>query len=443
MTRVPKTKYAKSGDISIAYQVIGDGPADVLFVPGFVSHLDLAWEDPAYAEWMTRLSRFCRLILIDKRGTGLSDRDVGESTLEERMDDLRAVLDTVGSNQCTVFGLSEGGALSMLFAAAYPERVSRLILFSVFVCGLESPDYPAGGEQRRVLDEILHGIQTSWGDGLLARYIAPSAPVSQEALEYSARYERAGASPQAALRQLRWCKELDARPIATSLRVPSLILHRTGDRLVPVGSGRWLAEHIEGARYLELPGDFHVPWIDPHSAIFNELEEFVTGERGHAEPDRVLATILFTDIVGSTERAAVAGDHAWRNLLSRHHSAVRKELMRFRGKEIDTAGDGFLAAFDGPARAVRCAQAIRDAVKPLGIEIRAGVHTGECERHGEKLAGIAVHTGARVLSCAGPSEVWVSGTVRDLVAGSGLHFEDRGTRALKGIPGEWRLFAVA
>ncbi len=439
---IPKTRYAKSGDISIAYQVIGDGPTDVIFVPGFVSHLDLAWEDPIYAEWMTRLSGFCRLILIDKRGTGLSDRDVGESTLEERMDDLRAVLDTVGSKQCSVFSISEGGALSMLFAATYPERVLRLILFSVFVCGLESPNYPAGAEQRAVLQEVTSVIQSSWGDGMLARYIAPSVPVSPEAMDFSGRYERACASPQAALRQLRWCKELDARPIATSLRVPSLILHRIGDRLVPVSSGRWLAEHIEGARYVELPGDFHLPWIDPGSVVMDAIEEFVTGERGRAEMDRVLATVLFTDIVGSTERAAAVGDHAWRNLLSRHHLAVRKELSRFRGKEIDTAGDGFLVAFDGPARAVRCAQAIRDAVKPLGIEIRAGVHTGECERVGEKLAGIAVHTGARVLSCAGPSEVWVSGTVRDLVAGSGLNFEDRGQRALKGIPGEWRLFAA-
>ncbi len=440
---IPKTRYAKSGDISIAYQVIGDGPTDVLFVPGFVSHLDLAWEDPLYAEWMTRLSGFCRLILIDKRGTGLSDRDVGESTLEERMDDLRAVLDAVGSKQCTVFGLSEGGALSMLFAATYPERVLRLILFGAYFSGMESPDFPAGGEQRRLLDDVLKGIQSSWGDGIMTRFIAPSLPVSPEIMDYSGRYERAAASPQAALRQLRWCKELDARPIATSLRVPSLILHRTDDKLVPVSAGRWLAEHIEGAQYLELPGDFHAPWIDRNLTVFNAVKEFVTGESGHAEPDRVLATVLFTDIVGSTERAAAVGDHAWRNLLSRHHTAVRKELPRFRGQEIDTAGDGFLAAFDGPARAVRCATAIRDAVKPLGIEIRAGVHTGECERHGEKLAGIAVHTGARVLSCAGPSEVWVSGTVRDLVAGSGLNFQDQGSRALKGIPGEWRLFAVA
>lgn len=441
--RLPKTKYAKSGDISVAYQVIGDGPTDVIFVPGFVSHLDLAWDDPAYADWMTRLSGLCRLILIDKRGTGLSDRDVGESTLEERMDDLRAVLDTVGSKQCTVFSISEGGALSMLFAATYPERVSRLIMYSVFVCGLESADFPAGREQQRLLDEVAEAIPTSWGDGLLARYIAPSVPASPESVDYAGRYERACASPQAALRQLRWCKELDARPIATSVQVPSLILHRTGDKMVPVGVGRWLGQHIQGARYLELPGDFHLPWHDPGSTVFNTIAEFVTGERGHDEVDRVLATVLFTDIVGSTERAAAVGDHEWRNLLSRHHTTVRRELTRFRGNEIDTAGDGFLAAFDGPARAVRCAQSIRDAVKPLGIEVRAGVHTGECLRVGQKLAGIAVHTGARVLSCAGPGEVWVSGTVRDLVAGSGLNFEDRGTRSLKGIPGEWRLFTVA
>ncbi len=443
MSNTPKTRYAKSGEINVAYQVLGDGPIDVLFVPGFVSHLDLAWEDPLYAEWMARLSGFCRLILLDKRGTGLSDRDVGDSTLEERMDDLRAVLDAAGSRQCAVFGLSEGGALSMLFAASYPDRVTRLVLFGAFLSGVESPNFPAGGEQRRVLDGVLNGIQNSWGDGVMTRYIAPSLPVSPAVLDYSGRYERAAASPQAAIRQLRWCQDLDARPIAASLRLPTLILHRTDDKLVPVGSSRWLAEHIEDARYIELPGDFHAPWIDRDLTVLAAVLEFVTGERGHADADRVLATVLFTDIVGSTERAVAVGDHAWRHLLSRHHTAVRKELSRFRGKEIDTAGDGFLAAFDGPARAVRCAQAIRDAVKPLGIEIRAGVHTGECERVGEKLAGIAVHTGARVLSCAGPSEVWVSGTVRDLVAGSGLNFEDRGTRSLKGIPGEWRLFAVA
>jgi len=443
MSNIPKTRYAKSGDISIAYQVIGNGPTDVVYVPGFVSHLDIAWEDPSYAEWMTRLSGICRLILFDKRGTGLSDRDVGDSTVEERMDDLRAVLDAVGSRECTVFGLSEGSALSMLFAATYPERASRLILFAGCYSGIDDPGFAAGLEMRGIFKRSIENIPKSWGEGMMLKLVAPSLPTTPELVEQVGRLERAAASPRAAINHLKWLLDMDARPVAKTLRVPTLIIHRTDDKLVPVGMSRWLSENVEGAKYLELDGDFHLPWLDPDSTVFNAIEEFVTGERGYADIDRVLATVLFTDIVGSTERAAAVGDHQWRNLLARHHTTVRKELTRFRGKEIDTAGDGFLAAFDGPARAVRCATAIRDAVKPLGIEIRAGVHTGECERVGEKLAGIAVHTGARVLGCAGPSEVWVSGTVRDLVAGSGLNFRDEGSRALKGIPGEWRLFAVA
>lgn len=443
MPNAPKTRYAKSGDISIAYQVIGDGPTDVIYVPAFVSHIDLEWEEPNCAEWMTRLSGFCRLIRFDKRGTGLSDRDVGDSTLEERMDDLRAVLDAVGSRRCTVIGNCEGAALSMLFAATFPERVSRLILFAPTYCVVEDVDFPASLEQRRNYATFIGEIGARWGEGGMFHLHAPSKRLTVEMVEGMGRWERAAASPRAAINYLKWQLEMDARPVAKMLRVPTLIMHCANDRVVRVGMGRWLAENIEGARYIELPGDFHWPWFDPGSTVIDAIEEFVTGERSYAEVNRILVTVLFTDIVGSTERAAAVGDHQWRNLLDRHHTVVRKELARFRGREIDTAGDGFLAAFDGPARAVRCATAIRDAVKPLGMEIRAGVHTGECERIGEKLAGIAVHTGARVLSCAGPSEVWVSGTVRDLVAGSGLTFEDRGTRPLKGIPGEWRLFAVA
>ncbi len=443
MSKTPKTRYAKSGDISIAYQVIGDGPTDVIYVPAFVSHVDLEWEDPDFAEWMTRLSGFCRLILFDKRGTGLSDRDVGDSTLEERMHDLRAVLDAVDSRQCTVIGNCEGCALSMLFAATFPERVSRLILFAPTYCVVEDVDFPATVEQRRSYAKFIEDIRAHWGEGRMLRSHAPSKRSTVEVVERMGRWERAAASPRAAINYLKWQLEMDARPVAKMLRVPTLIMHCANDRVVPVGMGRWLAENIEGARYIELPSDFHWPWFDPGSTVMDAIEEFVTGERSYAEVNRILATVLFTDIVGSTERAAAVGDHQWRNLLDRHHAVVRKELTRFRGREINTTGDGFFAAFDGPARAVRCATAIRDAVKPLGIEVRAGVHTGECERVGEDLAGIAVHTGARVLSCAGPSEVWVSGTVRDLVAGSGLNFEDRGTRSLKGIPGEWRLFAVA
>jgi class 3 adenylate cyclase len=392
---------------------------------------------------MNRLSGFCRLILFDKRGIGLSDRDVGESTLEERMDDARAVLDAVGSKTCAVIAVSEGGGLGMLFAATYPERVTQLILFGVSYCLSDDPGYPPGLHQREAVAQGIDYINKHWGAGHLALMAGPAmVQIPDEVIEHCGRYERASASPRAAINHLRWQLEMDLRPVAKSLRVPTLIFHTVGDQMVPVGSGRWLAENVPGAQYVELQADYHLPWFEPETGVVDAIEEFITGERGNHE-DRVLATVMFTDIVGSTERAAAMGDQSWRGLLDQHHATVRKELTRFRGKEIDTAGDGFLAAFDGPARAIKCATAIRDAVKPLGIEVRAGVHTGECERHGEKLAGIAVHTGARVLSCAGPSEVWVSGTVRDLVAGSGLNFEDRGTRALKGIPGEWRLFAVA
>ena len=443
MTR-PKTHYAKSGDLSIAYQVMGDGPTDVVFVPGMISHLDLDWDDPQYAEWMTRLSGIGRLIRFDKRGTGLSDRDVGESTLDERMDDIRAVLDAVGSKRCAVLAMSEGGAMAMLYTAAYPERVTHLIVFGVSYCLINDPSFEPGMIQRRFSAGAMEYIATNWGAGELIRVVAPSeTPMTPELLERFGRYERAAASPRSATNHLKWQLEMDLRPVAKSIRVPTLIMHCEGDRNVPVGASRWLSENIEGSRYIELPGDYHWPWFDSGTRVIEEIEEFITGERGTSEVDRVLASILFTDIVRSTERAAELGDLEWRSLLERHNAIVRRELTRFRGREVNSAGDGFLAAFDGPARAVRCATSIRDAVKPLGIEIRAGVHTGECERIDEQLAGIAVHTGARVLSCAGPSEVWVSGTVRDLVAGSGLHFEDRGTRALKGVPGEWRLFAVA
>jgi pimeloyl-ACP methyl ester carboxylesterase len=439
----PKTKYAKSGDVSIAYQVIGDGPIDLIYVPAFISHADLEWEEPDYAEWMTRLSGFCRLILFDKRGTGLSDRDVGDSTLEERMDDLRAVLDAVGSRQCTIIGNCEGGALAILFAATFPERVSRLVLFAATYCVVDDPAFPASLEQRRKYVKSIDYIRSHWGEGHMLHQHAPSKRLTTEMVERMGKWERAAASPRAAINYLQWQLEMDVRPVAKNLRVPTLVMHCVGDRIVPVASSRWLAANVPGARYLELPGDFHWPWFDPSSTVSGAIEEFVTGERTDVDVDRILATVLFTDIVESTERAAAEGDHQWRNLLLRHHAAVRRELARYRGREIDTAGDGFLAAFDRPARAIRCATAIRDAVKAFGIEIRAGVHTGECQRTGDKLTGIAVHTGARVLSCARPSEVWVSGTVRDLVAGSGLQFRDCGPRVLKGIPGEWRLFAVA
>ncbi len=426
------TRYAKSGDLEIAYQIVGDGDLDLVVVPGLIAHLDVNWEMYGFAAWVKRLASFSRVILFDKRGTGLSDRDVGDFTVEERMDDLRALLDAVGSKKAALIGFSEGGALSMLYAASYPERVHALVLFGSFASIHSSSSH--GLQTMRDL------IDSHWGEGQSLELIAPSAAKIPAAVEFMGRLERNSMSPRAGRSHLRWIREIDVRPIAQSLHVPTLVLHRSGDRLVEVDRGRWLGANIPGARYVETEGDDHPPWLGDTAPELDQLQEFLTGAPAPIETERVLATVLFTDIVGSTERAVALGDRAWSDLLERHHDTVRGELRRHRGVEQDTAGDGFLAAFDGPARAVKCAAGIRDAVRGLGLEIRAGVHTGECERVDGKLAGVAVHTGARVMSQAGPSEVLVSSTVKDLVAGSGLEFGERGVFELKGIPGEWRLF---
>lgn len=438
----PKTKYAKSGDVSIAYQVVGEGPLDIVVVPGFISHLDLQWEMVGFEDWVHRLASFGRVILFDKRGGGLSDRDVGDSTIEERMDDLRAVMDAVGSDRAALLGVSEGGPLSMLFAATYPERVQALVLCATFPT-TDDAAYPGNARIRTGLDKMRYAVEEAWGEGKTLAAVAPALAHVPAAIEFLGRFERAALSPRAARRQLSWIYDIDVRAVACALHVPTLIVHRTHDALVPVVGGRWLAEHVPGARYVELPGDDHSPWMGDAGRLLDEVQEFLTGSRGVVETERALATVLFTDIVGSTERAVSLGDRAWTDLLGRHHGIVRDQILRHRGIEQDTAGDGFLATFDGPARAVKCAASVRDAVQGLGLEIRAGVHTGECERVDDKIAGIAVHTGARVMAQAKPSEVLVSSTVKDLVAGSGLVFAERGTHVLKGIPGEWRLFAVA
>jgi class 3 adenylate cyclase len=437
----PDTRYAKSGDVSIAYQVVGDGPLDLVVVPGWISHLDFSWEDPHYGDWVRRLAAFSRVILFDKRGTGLSDRDVGDSTLEERMDDLRAVLAAVGSERAAVLGVSEGGSLSILFAATYPERVQALVLFGTFAS--MAFDAPEGARLRQNIERIRHAVANAWGEGTTLDLLVPSLKDNPLARAYNGRFERMCVSPRAAQAHLHWIGELDVRAVAPTLQVPTLVVHRRDDALIYVEAGRALARDIPGARYVELPGDAHPPWRGDTAALVAEVQQFLTGSRASIEVERVLATVLFTDIVGSTEHAVTLGDRSWRDLLERHHSAVREQLERHRGSEIDTSGDGFLAIFDGPARAIRCAKAIRDAVQGLGLEVRAGVHTGECERVDHAVAGIAVHTGARVMAKAGPSEILVSSTVRDLVAGSGLEFLARGAHTLKGIPGEWQLFAVA
>lgn len=438
----PATHYARSGDVSIAYQVVGEGPLDLVVVPGWISNVDFAWEDPLYADWVRRLAAFSRVILFDKRGTGLSDRDVGDSTLEERMDDLRAVLSAAGSDQAALIGFSEGGSLSILFAATYPERVRALVLYGSFARVKEAADFPEGATARPALDFIRHALATAWGQGTTLELMVPALKDNPRAQEFMGRYERMCVSPRAGQAHLRWLMDLDVRPVARALQVPTLVVHRADDRLIPVAAGRALAREIPAARYVELPGDAHPPWAGDIAGLVAEIQQFLIGSRVSVEVERVLATVLFTDIVGSTERAVALGDRAWANLLDRHHAIVRGELERHRGSEVDTSGDGFLATFDGPARAIRCAKGIRDAVRSIGVEIRAGVHTGECERLDAKIAGIAVHTGARVMAQAGPGEVLVSSTVKDLVAGSGLDFHERGTHTLKGIPGEWRLFAV-
>ena len=448
MTVEAETRYARSGDVSIAYQVTGDGPFDVVHVPGFVSHVELAWEVPGIAALIRRLSSFCRLIRFDKRGTGMSDRVSGVPTLETRMDDVRAVMDAAGSERAALIGVSEGGPMSILFAATYPERAWALALCGTFARERWAPDYPFGirDEEARLEDEE---IERSWGTPedatATAQELAPSASAEEQLA--LATMVRQSASPGSALALNRMNHEIDVRNVLSAIRVPTLVLNREAEHPFTRQGSAYLAEHIPGARHLDLPGTDHAIFAGDWESYAQALEEFLQeawAEEATVEPetDRVLATILFTDIVGSTAKAVELGDARWRELLEDHHATVRRLLLRYRGTELDTAGDGFFAAFDGPARGIRCARAITESVRDLGIEVRAGLHTGECERMNAKVGGIAVHIGARVAAEAGPGEVVVSSTVKDLVAGSGIAFRDRGAAELKGVPGEWRLFAV-
>ena len=438
----PATKYVKSGGVSIAYQVVGQGSIDLVFVPGILSHLDLWWEEPVVA-FFRRLASFSRLILFDKRGSGLSDRiaDTALPTLEERMDDVRAVMDAAGSPRAAVFGVSEGAPMSLLFAATYPERTSALILFGAFARGTRHPEYPWGWTPQ-VHEAFLRAVDRGWGTGVTVEWIAPALAGDQHHREWWGQLERLTASPGSIAACWRPNMEIDVRHVLPSIHVPTLVLHRSGDECTRVGGARHIAKHIPSARFIEYPGADHFPFTGDSAALLDDVEEFLTGVRHGPEPERVLATVLFVDIVGSTERAVALGDARWRDLLDDFHDRARREVSRFRGRVIDTAGDGALASFDGPARAVRSACAIRDAVASMGLTVRAGLHTGECELLGEKLAGVAVHIGARVAATAEPGQVVVSSTVKDLVAGSGLRFADLGTHALKGVPGEWRLFCV-
>jgi pimeloyl-ACP methyl ester carboxylesterase len=437
----PETRYAKSGEVHIAYQVVGDGPIDLLLVPGFFTHVDHQWEEPSFARFLRRLASFSRLIVFDVRGTGLSDRAPELPALEQQMDDVMTVLDAVESSSAAFFGLSQAGPMAMLFAATHPERTRALVLYGTYASARKREDYPWGRS-----DEWLEGlagqIDQLWGSSSFLPQMAPTRAGDESFRRWWGRLERLAYGPGNALAYLRMMVQIDVRPILPTIRVPTLILQRRDDVYRDPGNARYIAAHIPGARLVELAGVDHLPYVGDADAIVDEVQEFVTGVRPAPESDRVLATVLFTDIVGSTERASTLGDRGWKDLLERHHSAVRRELERFRGQEVDTTGDGFLATFDGPARAVRCAQAIIESMQPIGVQVRAGVHTGEVELIGDRVGGIAVHIGARVAATAGPSEVLVSGTVKDLVAGSGIEFEDRGSHSLKGVPGRWRLFAA-
>lgn len=441
MSDLPRTRYVKSGEVHIAYQVLGDGPIDLLWVPGFVSHLEYDWEHPRPARFFRRLASFSRLIRFDKRGTGLSDR-VAIPTLEERMDDVRAVLDATGSSRAALIGVSEGGPMSLLYAATYPERTSALVLYGSYARRAWAPDHPFGVTSERMRG-ILETLEKDWGASVAMEIWSPSMLGDDAYKQWRATYLRLAASPGAAISVMRMNMEIDARHVLPAIGVPTLILHRTGDRLTPVDQARHMAKHIRCAKLVELPGEDHTPWVGDTDALLDEIEEFLTGIRHGPEPDRILATVLFTDIVGSTKRAVELGDRDWRELLAQHHAIVRRQLARFRGHEVNIAGDGFLATFDGPGRAIRCAVSICREVRSLGIDVRAGLHSGECQVEDSKVEGIAVHIGSRVAATAKPGEVLVSSTVKDLVVGSGIAFEDRGMHALKGVPGEWHLFAVA
>lgn len=441
---LPEPKYALNGDIHLAYLVIGDGPVDIVVVPDWVTFIEASGTIDGVNELWERLGALGRLVLTDARGMGSSDPVAlgGPATFEHAAEDLRVIMDAIGSERAFLIGHTTSAMLACLFAATYPERTAGLILAGGQASALDRGD--GIGFPLELRDSLVEFVVSSWGDPDSQRIRLAAPGEGREALHrQAARMERMALSPSAARQYIEMMFDMDVRAALPSIQAPTLVIHRTGDRIVPVAAGRYLAEHIAGARYVEYPGDDHFWFLgEGVDSIVEDIVEFITGTRPVVEPDRVLVTLLFTDIVKSTEQASQLGDHRWRELLDRHDAAVRRQLTRFSGREVKTTGDGFLATFDGPARAIRCACAIRDAVRTLGVDVRAGLHTGEVERRGEDIGGIAVHVAQRVSGLAGSGQVFVSRTVVDLVAGSGIKFSDRDEHELKGVPGSWRLFEV-
>jgi class 3 adenylate cyclase len=429
--------------VHIAYQVFGAGELDLVLVPGFTTHVELVWEQEAFAKALEGLASFARVITFDRRGSGLSDPVANAPTLEERMDDVRAVMDAAGSDRAALMGISEGVSMSILFAATYPDRVQALVCCGGMARSTEDVDYPWASPAEALIEAGNELIAPHWGEGAIIEIAAPSQADNPESRAFFARLERASASPGMLGSLVQMFLDLDIRDVAPTVHVPTLILHRRHDRLVNIGNGRWLAEHMPNARLVELPGDDHILWYEDPDLTLGEIQEFLTGTHYTPEPERMLATVVFTDIVESTRTAAEFGDRRWREVLEQHQRTVRAGLDRYGGHEVKSTGDGFLATFDGPARAIHCARAILDSSELLGIRVRAGLHTGECEMMGDDIGGIAVHIAARVSALAEPSEVLVSRTVKDLVAGSGIEFSDRGAHTLKGVPDTWQLYAAA
>jgi pimeloyl-ACP methyl ester carboxylesterase len=441
----PETRYSRSADgVHIAYQVLGNADLDIIVSPGFVSHLEHSWEDPSMARFLRRLASFSRLIVFDKRGTGMSDRtpDDRPGLLEDRVRDIATLMDTVGSERAAIMGLSETGAVALLFAATHPERTRAAVVYGSFAgLGDKGPIYPWAPNPAQAAE--LEHIEQHWGRGtMFLELFAPSLVGDKRFEDWFAKLERLSVSPGAAVANVRMLLEMDVHDILPAIRVPTLVLHKRDDKVVPIDEGRHIAERVPGAKFVELPGADHWPWIGGHEETVEEIQEFLTGVRDSIEPDRALVTVMFVDIVDSTKLAAKLGDRRWTDLLESFYAVVRRDLNRYGGREVDTAGDGLFAIFDGPVRAIRCATALTEAVASLGLDIRTGIHTGECERIGDNVRGLGVVIGARVGALAGPGEILVSRTVQDLVVGSGLIFEDAGEYELKGVPDRWRLYRV-